>query len=208
MPPHNPSKEARTRGPDLESPQNRAPKSLGRKWRRADLGSEHRAQMLHLARECGRAALTMHEVAEVFGVNMDTIYRWAAEDAGFDEALRLNKDLADERVERALYMKATGFSFRSEKIFNGADGVVRVPTIEYVQPDMAAIAYWLGNRQRGKWQSVNRIQMDGDVNVNVKDEAADPRKLAMAILATLREAVEAPMIEHEEAVADAGGTED
>lgn len=94
------------------------------------------------------------ELAEFFDVNVDTIYRWKNVHPEFSEAVKIGKDEFDDRVERSLFERATGYSFASEKIHVTKDGeVIRVPTIEHCPPDPTSMIFWLKNRQRAKWNA-------------------------------------------------------
>lgn len=195
------SKEARTRGANLDEPLNRfgVPKE-----RRTitDLLGEHRLEMLAEARELGLQACTDFEAAQWFNVTLSTLNLWKVRDPAFAAALRLGKDIADGRVEATLYQKATGYSYHSEEIKVIDNVVVRVPVVKHVPPSDTAIIFWLKNRQRAKWRDVQDHKVEGKVDVDVSDKAADPRALAMAIIAALREAAttadeEPATIEHD-----------
>lgn len=173
----------RTRGADYDV---RAPVPKIRRTR-LDLFKEHRIEMLAEARELGRAAATEFQIAQHFGVDTRTINQWAARDPEFAAAIRIGRDLADDMVERALYHKAMGYSYPSEKVFHSAEtGVVRVPIIEHVPPDTTSMIFWLKNRRRSEWTDQQNIRVDGELTVK-----ADPRALAIAMLATIRAALEA-----------------
>ena len=199
------SKEARTRGPDNESPLNVRdadtpqvrPKN---RYTRADLVGEERQAMLHLAQDCGRAALTEYETAQAFGISLTTLQQWLAWDPGFANVFEVAKDAADERVERALFHRAVGYQYRSEKVvYDREDKVIsKEVKMEHVPPDKTAIIFWLKNRKRNVWRDVNQVEHQGEVSI--KDKAADPRTLALALLAVLRDINEDEplMIEHED----------
>lgn len=155
----------------------------------ADLRGEHRIDMIRRAKECGRAAMTDFEVAQEFGVSHVTINSWIAADPVFGEALQLGRDLADQRVEHALFHRAVGYSFQSEEIKVVDGTVVRVPVIKHVEPNITAQIFWLKNRRADLWRDVIDHNVQGQVDLNSKAE--DPRTLAMALLAVMREAVEA-----------------
>lgn len=199
------SREARTRGPDLSAPLNRptietpgyaVPKE--RRTRR-DLLGEHRIQMLAEAKELGRLGATDFEVAEHFNVAPSTIHRWIVADKSFADALKLGDSLADSRVERALYHKALGYTYRSEdiKVIDGT--VVRVPTTVHVPPDNTAMIFWLKNRMPADWRDQKDVNFSGEV----KTDNDDPRRLAMALMLVLSELMgegidPSTIIEHED----------
>src|SRR5271154_195175 len=97
-----------------------------------------------------RLGATDIEIADFFGVCVDTIYRWKIEFPEFSEAIKVGKEPADDRVERSLYHRAIGFSYNAVKIFMpaGAKQPVYAPYREHVPPDTAAASLWLRNRRK------------------------------------------------------------
>lgn len=200
----NRSRASRTRGPDVDNPVNRAdietPGFATPKIRR-NLNSaepEHRALILQDAYRLAKAGLTEFEIAEFFGITRVTLWRWKDHDDAFREAMELGAGPANERVEASLYHRATGYTYRSEKVFQYEGQIIRAPILEHVPPDTTAAIFWLKNRDRDKWQDVNKIDMTASITANGD---YDPRKLAMAMMVALREGLEAPVktIEHKEA---------
>ncbi len=49
------------------------------------------------------------EVADFFEVDVRTIYRWKTGREEFCQALKVGKDVADDRVTRSLYARANGY---------------------------------------------------------------------------------------------------
>src|SRR5262249_870039 len=70
---------------------------------------------IRVARKACEHGLTDREVADLLGVNPSTFYRWRAQYPRFARGIRLGKQMADDRVERALYERAIGYSFEAEK---------------------------------------------------------------------------------------------
>lgn len=103
------------------------------------------------AKLCALGA-TDFELADFFGVDTRTIYRWKNTHAKFCQALICGKERADERVERALFNRAVGYSFESEKVFQFQGEVIRAPTTEHVPPDPGAAKLWLTNRRPDDWR--------------------------------------------------------
>lgn len=92
------------------------------------------------------------ELADFFGVDVRTIYRWKHDHDHFCQALKVGKDALDDRVERSLYQRAVGYSFNSEKIFHFQGEITRADTVEHVPPDSSAALIWLKNRRGGAWR--------------------------------------------------------
>lgn len=193
------SKRRRTLGPDAlkhvagnvidEMMHDRQRK--GRKqYRYADLQGSDRIEMLRAVRDCAMAAMTNFEIASYFGVTHDTLYQWVMKDPEFAIAMRLPKELADERVEKALYHRAVGYSFRAEEIKITDDGRVhRVEVVKHIPPDVSAATAWLYSRKGTVWKNRQDINVDGTIALDIDDKGQDPRLLAMAVLDVLQEAI-------------------
>lgn len=199
------SKQARRRGPDWAKPENVPDidtpgygRSRNKRYSYRDLQGEERIDILRRIRDCALAGMNDFEIAQEFGIALSTLNRWGNDDPHVAAALAIPKEIADARVERALYHLATGYSFRSEKIHVASDGMVtRVPIIEHRPPDRAAAEFWLSNRQQDKWRKQVDVNMSGSVDVT---DNTDPRRLAMAMLVMLKEGMQqapAAVIDHE-----------
>lgn len=159
-----------------------------RAYRWTDLIGTERIDMLRQVRDCALAAMTTYEVAEHFGVKEGTLQEWIIKDPEFAIALRLPRDLADERVEKALYHRAIGYNFRSEEIkITEAGEVHRVPIVKHIPPDIGAATFWLKNRKAHVWKDKVDVNVEGVIDINDKSE--DPRMLAMAVLDVLQQAI-------------------
>lgn len=101
---------------------------------------------------------TEPEIADFFGVNVVTIHRWSAKYPEFCNAKKVGKETADNRVERSLYQKATGYTFESEKLFQHQGEVIRAKVREHVPPSDTAMIFWLKNRRPAEWRDVHKIE--------------------------------------------------
>lgn len=105
-----------------------------------------------LARRMCENGATDQEVADVLRVDRATLYRWLAEHSELRDAMRLGKEPADDRVERALYARAVGYEFDTVKIMQDKGAPVIVPYREHVPPDPTASLRWLLNRRPEAWR--------------------------------------------------------
>ncbi|QNQ11388.1 helix-turn-helix domain-containing protein [Sphingomonas alpina] len=105
------------------------------------------------AQELYAEGLTDRELAAAFGVSRSTIFRWRAAYPEFAEATRLGKDVADDRVERALYERAIGYEEEAVSVYypTGTTEPVIVRYQREVRPDAAAALQWLRARRPGLW---------------------------------------------------------
>ena len=79
--------------------------------------TEYQAAFVEIAAQmCANGATDM-ELADEFGVSVTTIYNWRAKHPEFLTAVKTPKGIADDRVERSLFERATGYSHNAVKIF-------------------------------------------------------------------------------------------
>ena len=129
--------------------------------------TDFRPEMVDQARKLAELGATDREVAQFFDVSEATIYRWQHTHPEFCEALKVGKETADNRVEKSLYRRATGYSFDAEKIMQYEGSEVRVPYVEHVPPDVTACIFWLKNRRRKEWRDKIDHQHEGEVGLTV-----------------------------------------
>lgn len=109
---------------------------------------------------------TDEEIADFFGQSVRTIYRWKNSFPEFCQALKIGKELADERVKRSLYQKATGFRYTEEQAIKIRTGQyeedVEVVEVERrALPDTPSAIFWLKNRCG--WTDKTEIQHSGEI---------------------------------------------
>jgi len=99
------------------------------------------------------------EMADFFGVEVMTIYRWKNTYPDFCYAIARSKEEADESVEVSLYRRATGYTHKAVKIFMpaGAEKPVYAHYQEHVPPDSTAAFNWLKNRRPHLWREQHDI---------------------------------------------------
>ena len=125
--------------------------------------TDYRVEYVARAKEMCAGGATDMELADEFDVSIQTLYNWRAKYPEFLEAIKTNKPIADERVERSLFERATGYERDSVKIFCDKDGrVTEVPFREYVPPDSTAMIFWLKNRKPKEWRDKRELEVTGD----------------------------------------------
>jgi hypothetical protein len=113
---------------------------------------------------------TDQEVADFFEVDVRTIYRWKHDHSEFCQALKVGKDVADERVERSLYQKAIGYEQDEVKIFmpGGAAEPVYAPFRAKIAADTTAAIFWLKNRRSQQWRDKSEVEHGGEVTTVIE----------------------------------------
>ena len=143
----------------------------------ADWDCEKGAAQLREWAACG---LTDTEIARKIGVSRKTLYEWAKRYSRIGEALRRGKQQSNDEVEGALYRKCVGYTVPVRKIHKvrrteyDASGrkieheeLVEKSEDVYVEPDTAAIKFWLTNRAPERWQS--RVEPAGEASGTIED---------------------------------------
>ena len=127
---------------------------------RARIGrpSSYKPEFAKMARHLCKLGATDADLAEAFGVSVVTIDNWKIKYPEFLGSLKASKEEADNRVERSLYARATGYSYDAVKIFCSKDGkITKVPYTEHVPPDVTACLFWLKNRQPEFWRDAQNM---------------------------------------------------
>lgn len=105
---------------------------------------------------------TDEDIAVFFDVAERTVHNWRNSDPKFQAASDTGKAVADTKVERSLFERATGYSHPEEKVFCNKDGeVTRVDTTKHYAPDTTACIFWLKNRKPKEWR--DRTEVDATV---------------------------------------------
>ena len=108
--------------------------------------------------------MTDKQMADVVGVSEQTVNNWKLKDPNFLESLKAEKEIADARVERSLFERATGYSHAEDKIFNDNGTSLVVPTVKHYAPDTTAAIFWLKNRKPKEWRDKQDIEHSGEVS--------------------------------------------
>lgn len=144
--------------------------------------TKYKPEYARIALALCRRGATDFELAEELDVNTSTIWRWSCVHEDFCNALRVGKDSFDDRVERSLAQRASGYSYHTQKVFQFQGEVVRAHVVEHVPPDVNAAKYWLGNRRPEKWRDVHKHEhgpagafstmTDAELEAYIANEAA------------------------------------
>ncbi len=115
--------------------------------------------------------LTNEEIAAKIKINPDTLYSWMKRFPEISEAIKRNKEVADQEVEQALFKRALGSTVKEvirERRFNAKTGeyefVVIKETEKVVAPDTTAQIFWLKNRRPDKWRDKREVETEAHVS--------------------------------------------
>jgi len=117
--------------------------------------SPYKPEFAGIARRLCRNGATDIEVADILGISVRTFYRWCLLHDEFTAAVRVGKDAADDRVERALYQRAVGYDYIAEKIVTPrGGGPVVMPYTMHIPADVRAALHWLAIRRPKPWATM------------------------------------------------------
>lgn len=135
--------------------------------------SKYKPEFVGQAEKLCRLGATDIEVADFLNVDVRTLYRWKGEHEGFCQALRSGKEVSDERVERSLFARATGYEHDEVDIRVVDHAIVQTPIRKYYPPDTTAAIFWLKNRKPADWRDKQDVEHSGSVGVTVAASKAD-----------------------------------
>jgi hypothetical protein len=128
------------------------------------------------AEQCERGA-TDQEIADYFEVSVRTLYRWKNKFPEFCQALKSSKAPADERVERSLFERATGYERDEVDIRVVGGEIVQTMVRKFYPPDTTAAIFWLKNRKPAEWRDKTNVTHEaGDSITKVIREIVYPSK--------------------------------
>lgn len=110
------------------------------------------------AQSLAMEGLSATEIAKRMGIARSTLLKWKAEHKEFSDAILKGREVADADVERSLYEKALGYTAKEKKVIvtmdeSGNQKPARIETTEkHIPADVAAMIFWLKNRQPEKWR--------------------------------------------------------
>lgn len=135
---------------------DKQPKKMGRPTKFAAVDKEQlKTLVLH--------GFTDKEVAKFFGFTEQTLNNWKKEHPDFFESLKDWKSKADQKVVRALYLRAIGYKHPEEVFFQYKGEVIRVKTTKRYPPDTAACFIWAKNRMSGEWKDKQEVKHSGEI---------------------------------------------
>jgi hypothetical protein len=128
------------------------------------------------------------EIADFFDVSVRTIHRWKLQHPEFCHAIKSGKEIVDERVERSLFQRASGYAYVEQQAFkvksvkyeNGkrvseTEEIKVVDVERQAPPDTTAAIFWMKNRRSEDWRDVHKHEhgKPGDFDNMGADELRD-----------------------------------
>ncbi|NFA42707.1 hypothetical protein EXM65_09010 [Clostridium botulinum] len=122
-----------------------------------------------------REGLIEEEICKRLGVSLSSLQNYKNKYSELSKALKDGKEIADYKVENALYKRALGYKYKEvtkERELNKESGkyelVVTKEIEKEIAPDPQSIIWWLKNRKPTKWKDKIDINVDGSIDINNK----------------------------------------
>lgn len=128
----------------------------------------YKAEYAKQAEKLCALGATDQDLAEFFDVSIRTIYRWKVTHKPFWQALSTAKAGYDDSVERALALRAVGYSHPDTDIRVIDGQIVKTEIIKHYPPDTKAALAWLYNRRPEKWHPQPTAEQSTDEEIVIK----------------------------------------
>ncbi|MES2042554.1 MAG: helix-turn-helix domain-containing protein [Pseudomonadota bacterium] len=153
--------------------------------------SSYTPALAGIAERLCRNGATDAEIAEILGICVRTLYRWRGEHEAFAAAFTVGKELADDRVERALYQRAVGYTARAEKVVTrrGTAAPAVVSYQVHIPADVRAALHWLAMRRPETWARGDEAEAQPDIAAIIAERRA-------YVAANLHEPAISPPVDH------------
>jgi hypothetical protein len=138
----------------------------------------YKPEFCRIAKEMAQLGATDREIAHALGISEKCFYLWTARYPKFVQAVKLGKTSPNERAERSLFMRATGYSYDSEEIYLVDEvteipgktkrsrptiirtkKVLRVPVVKHVPPGETSLIFFLKNRKKDEWRDFKATEL-------------------------------------------------
>ena len=115
------------------------------------------------ARKLKAMGLSDEHLAVAFGIAGSVLFGWKSKYPEFAQAVKDGlDDLGEKTALRSLYALMNGYEHPEEKIFYNAalDKTVTVQTTKHYPPNITAIIFWLCNKSKAEFQSINNQKVE------------------------------------------------
>jgi hypothetical protein len=142
----------------------------------------YRDEYAEEARKLCLLGATDAQMADFWGVSVQTYYDWQKAHPEFLESIMRGKILADAEVADKLHQRALGYVVNATKLYRQDDGsVLQVPfTIEH-PPDTQAASLWLRNRQPRLWRDKHEVDVT-DAGESLLDGMSEEQLVELLML--------------------------
>ncbi len=99
-----------------------------------------------------RNGLTQEDIAHNIGCSLSTFKEWIKKYPALSATMKITREVADIRVENALYKRAVGYEYEEVVKEEGPKGVTVRTIKKHIPPSEVAAFFWLKNRKPDVWR--------------------------------------------------------
>src|SRR5690348_15902932 len=122
--------------------------------------TDYKPEYAKQAEKLCKLGATVAELGDFFEVSDRTIYRWQVQFPEFCQALKVGKEVADDRVQSSLYQRAIGYEHDAIDVRVLGGVIVKTPIRKHYPPDTVAGIFWLKNRRKKEWGAADSAADD------------------------------------------------
>ena len=126
----------------------------------------HVQPKLELIKAWARRGAIEEDIARNLNVGVSTFSAYKNKYPELKEALAQSKEVADIKVESALFKRAVGYEY-DEVTFE--EGVETKRVTKQTAPDTTAQIFWLKNRRPGEWKDKQNIEIEKPTDETIKE---------------------------------------
>lgn len=105
--------------------------------------------------------LTDEQLAGVLGIAKSTLNEYKKDYPEFSDSIKKGKLISDDRVERSLFERATGYEHEDVYISTYEGKVIVTDIVKHYPPDPTSMIFWLKNRRPKEWRDKTEIEHKG-----------------------------------------------
>lgn len=109
--------------------------------------------MVGLLADYRMLGIPTEKIADLLGTSVVLFYQWLQRYPDFLYAFEQGGHVADAKVTRALFARATGYSHPDVHVSNFQGEVTLTDITKHYPPDPGAATFWLTNRRRDEWKT-------------------------------------------------------
>ena len=107
---------------------------------------------------------TQEQIADALGITRGTFCAWCKTHPELGILLSY-KQIADDRVEQALYSRAVGYESTEVHYEEGTLGHKTKTITRKVEHNVTAQIYWLKNRRPDRWREQSQVEQTGELKL-------------------------------------------
>lgn len=151
---------------------------MGESKSKAGRPTSFKEEFIEQAEEMAKIGLPDKDIALILGVNRDTVADWQESHPEFSAAIARGRAIGHKSMTKAAFDCGVGYEREEEVVsIDKKTGVIyKEKVIKYYPPNPIAQHYYLGNRHKDWWKSIQHIEAAIENIPAIKFVPAEPAK--------------------------------